>query len=573
MPLLVIFVFLILSGVTFYFYGNISSVKDSHKTYLYNLLSYKRFLVDQWFETYIKEIEELKSSDTFKDKVSIATGEHPFIKSNKRLAEARKDLTALFEEMSLEGRYKTVSLISKDGRALVSSDNTLLGMDLSQKDIIKEIGLSDYLSTLSVFEDSEGLSFITAITDKKNQPISFLYMQANLNEILSLLNIEDSTYRSMKLEIVNEKGQVLLTKDGFTKKKNYSIPLKDNLIKIVDGNLLYALSTKIPNIYLVGSLKEIDSIGSFYLLAVTYSFLLGLVLFLLIFSIVRADRLISKPLEGIIKSIKNIVSSDSFNLEEGYKGEIKELKDAIKDIVEELKIRDAYVAEKEKIKVGSYLKSRFYGRFIEELKPLLPQMSYQKKEEDFGSNEVTVYSEGKIYPVDMNSNLYLLQLSEDLSILHMLENKNLSVLTKEFNLGELIKEIEGFGKMLTMNKEIELIIDCKDSLRNISLYTDRLLLKKILTNMILNSLKYTKIGTVTILFSEITRHDKKYLEILLSDTGEGIELIDREELSFPLNLMVVKRLSHILGGTMDIESIKGKGTTIRVLILNDLKGV
>lgn len=571
MPLLIILFFLILSGGLFYFYGNLSSIKDSPKFYLHNLLSYKKSLVDQWFGTYTREIEELKNSDPFKEKVFIASGEHPFIRSNKRLAEARQDLTSLLEEMKLAGRYKSLSILSRDGKVLVSSDNDLIGMDLSQKFLFKDISLSDYLSTLSAFEEGEGLSFITAITDKKNQPISFLYMQANLNELLSLLNIEDSIYSSGKLEIVNDKGQVLLTKD--THKRNYKIPLKDNQIETIDGSLFYARSIKIPNAYLVGSLSFVDSKGNFYLLITIYLSLIGLVMFLLILSNFRKKRLI-RPLEGFTESIRSLVSNDSFSVEKNYQGDVKELKEAIRDIFEELKMRDAYIAEKERIRVSSYLKSRFYGRFIEELKPLLPSMPIQKHSGNFDIKAVAVYSEGKVYPKEIvNGNLWLLQLSEDLSILHMLENKNLSFLVREFSLNDLIKEIEGIGKTLTKNKEIELIVDCRDSLRNSFLNTDRLLLKKVLINMILNSLRYTKVGTITILFSEVVKHDKRYLEILLSDTGEGLDLIDTDDLSLPFSLVVVKRLSHILGGTMDIESIKGKGTSIRVLILEDLKGL
>jgi signal transduction histidine kinase len=573
LPLLVIFIFLILSGSIFYFYGNLSSMKDSYKFYFHNLLSYKKSLIDQWFDTSIREIEALKNSEAFKEKVSIAAGEHPFIRSNKRLAEARQALIDLFEEIKSGGRYKSLSLLSKDGMVIVSSDNTLIGMDLSQKEIFKKIGLSDYLSTLSAFEYEEGLIFITAITDKKNKPVSFLYVLANTSDLLSMLNIEDSVYRSARLEILSGTGQVLMTKDGIAQKKTYNLVLRDNLTKGIDGDLLNVRSIKIPDAYLVSFISEIEAKGSFYLLFVVYLSLLCIVLLLLIFSVVRTRRLIFRPIEGFVESIKNIIFSDSdLNLEDSLKDEIKGLKETIKDMVEELKMRDSYITEKERMRVGSYLRSRFYSRFIEELKPLLPSIPAQKHSGNFDKKEVTVYSEGRIYPKGIvDSNLWLLQLSEDLSILYMLENKNLSVLAERFNLNDLIKEIEDFGKMLTTNKEVELIIDCEDSLKNSPLYNDKLLLKKIMMNLILNSLRYTKIGTITILFSGVTKHDKRYLEILLSDTGEGLELLDREELSLPFNLMVVKKLSNVLGGTMDIDSIKGRGTTIRVLISEDLK--
>lgn len=108
------------------------------------------------------------------------------------------------------------------------------------------------------------------------------------------------------------------------------------------------------------------------------------------------------------------------------------------------------------------------------------------------------------------------------------------------------------------------------------LTTDRLKLKMILRNLVGNALKYTDRGSVLV---QVSRIDDA-AEVIVQDTGRGIPraalptLFDpfeqghggesRQRGGAGLGLHIARRLVDALGGTIDVESELGRGTTFRV---------
>jgi signal transduction histidine kinase len=106
------------------------------------------------------------------------------------------------------------------------------------------------------------------------------------------------------------------------------------------------------------------------------------------------------------------------------------------------------------------------------------------------------------------------------------------------------------------------------------LITDQNRLIQILTNIISNSIKYTKVGTVEISCEE----SRNGLTVRIKDTGMGITADDQQKLFAPfsrvggvehttttgtgLGMWITKQLVELLGGTIAIESIKEVGTHV-----------
>ncbi len=140
------------------------------------------------------------------------------------------------------------------------------------------------------------------------------------------------------------------------------------------------------------------------------------------------------------------------------------------------------------------------------------------------------------------------------------------------------KEIE---KILTLfDNKIEnkgLILD-KDLAANIpELYGNISILKKIIINIIDNAVKYTKTGSITI----ATKYSKGLLNIIIKDTGVGIEsenlkklctLFERGEYrdssinGLGLGLYISKYLIELLEGDIKIDSTKGIGTEVSITL-------
>lgn len=118
---------------------------------------------------------------------------------------------------------------------------------------------------------------------------------------------------------------------------------------------------------------------------------------------------------------------------------------------------------------------------------------------------------------------------------------------------------------VSIPKDIETSIDCKDNLR---LETDHQLLKRVLINLITNSIQAMPSGGEL----AITLYDdgKGHVRILVEDTGEGILDTIKPKIFSPLfttkskgqgfGLAVCKRVIEAQGGTIDFESEVGKGT-------------
>lgn len=107
---------------------------------------------------------------------------------------------------------------------------------------------------------------------------------------------------------------------------------------------------------------------------------------------------------------------------------------------------------------------------------------------------------------------------------------------------------------------------------------DELRIGQILNNLLSNALKFTSVGKITVEVVRTARvNDKIELFFIVKDTGIGIDDADKEKLfqSFSqadasisrkyggtgLGLNICKQLAELMGGRVEVEGEKGKGST------------
>jgi signal transduction histidine kinase len=128
----------------------------------------------------------------------------------------------------------------------------------------------------------------------------------------------------------------------------------------------------------------------------------------------------------------------------------------------------------------------------------------------------------------------------------------------------LRKEADNKGLQLTYTQALKPQI----------LLTDNNRLLQILTNIVSNSIKYTKTGTVEV----SCEADKSGITIRVKDTGMGISAEDQQKLFTPfarvggveqtattgtgLGMWITKEMIELLHGSISVESIKGVGTHV-----------
>jgi len=139
---------------------------------------------------------------------------------------------------------------------------------------------------------------------------------------------------------------------------------------------------------------------------------------------------------------------------------------------------------------------------------------------------------------------------------------------EHIHLDILLSQIEGEFKALAEEKQLRFSVELQDHV----VFTDALLLERLLRNIANNAVRYTDTGEVTL----STRQEVGNVVLSVSDTGIGIPRADQEKIfdefvqlgnvernrsqGIGLGLSIVKRLSALLDLEVDVQSSPAKGS-------------
>lgn len=157
------------------------------------------------------------------------------------------------------------------------------------------------------------------------------------------------------------------------------------------------------------------------------------------------------------------------------------------------------------------------------------------------------------------------------------QNRKLSV--SKGNLANLVAETGLRYKELSRNDKVIIHVDIGE--KNTILYFDADVITTILNNLLSNAIKYTAEGEIRLSLRSVKEKDNHYTEIVVSDTGYGIEadalshIFERyyqakgrhQSSGTGIGLALVKSLADLHEGTLHVESTVGKGTLFRLRLL------
>jgi len=155
-----------------------------------------------------------------------------------------------------------------------------------------------------------------------------------------------------------------------------------------------------------------------------------------------------------------------------------------------------------------------------------------------------------------------------------IESGTIAVTPKLLQMNKTVEEVIRELALMAADKSINLTLAPVKADADVSLKTDNLILKEILTNLISNAIKYTpEEGSVTVSIKPRSRD----IQVTVTDTGWGIpkyaqdqifskffrahNIVKRETTGTGLGLYLVKGLLDRLGGKIWFESEEGKGTS------------
>lgn len=176
----------------------------------------------------------------------------------------------------------------------------------------------------------------------------------------------------------------------------------------------------------------------------------------------------------------------------------------------------------------------------------------------------------------------LLSIINDVLDISKIESGKFSIETIPFNLNETVKRTLSIFEDKAKQAGISLDIDLMDD-RGISHLGDPHRLSQVLFNIVGNAIKFTHSGYVRVT-SQLARkeNDICLVSFTIQDTGVGMDMaylakvfeaFSQEDASITrkfggsgLGLSIARSIVQIMGGTIHIESEKGKGTCVEIRI-------
>lgn len=222
-------------------------------------------------------------------------------------------------------------------------------------------------------------------------------------------------------------------------------------------------------------------------------------------------------------------------------------------------------------------KSMFLYNMTNEIRGITKDIDYSADNilEEVDNKKVDVLNIGNsAREIKNNTAKFTTMTNEILDISQM--DSNIKIYNDKYNVKIIIKELVQIYKKKAEDKGISFRTNIASDIPPY-LYGDSMGLKKALSIILDNSVKYTSSGFIDFDVSTIIKRDVARLVITVEDSGSGIKaedlnkifnkkVNDNERLNIKYNLYNAKRLVILMGGTIIPSSVYGRGTTIKVVL-------
>jgi PAS domain S-box-containing protein len=248
----------------------------------------------------------------------------------------------------------------------------------------------------------------------------------------------------------------------------------------------------------------------------------------------------------------------------------------IQDISAHKKVENELKKAKEKAEESDFIKSAFLANMSHEIRtPLNAIIGFTS----LIKKDAAIINESKKYlEIIYNSGFHLLHLINDIIDLSKIEAGYIKIDETVCILKQILLEIYNtFYSEVSIKKDnkINLVLNYTSINSNQKVWIDDLRLKQILTNLLSNSVKFTREGTIE--FGVNITNDKKFLEFYVKDSGIGIsedhvkiiferfrqadESTTRKYGGSGLGLAISRELVKLMNGNIWVASQSEKGST------------
>jgi PAS domain S-box-containing protein len=258
-------------------------------------------------------------------------------------------------------------------------------------------------------------------------------------------------------------------------------------------------------------------------------------------------------------------------------GKIIGIQGSSRDVTDRKTAENDLINAKEKAEESNKLKTAFLTNLSHEIRT--PMNGIIGFTDLLLKSDLPKEKQGFYLDIIRKSGKELLTIVEDIISASKLDAKEESCASQKICLNEVIQEVYDSFWKIASDKNLVINMQLEQDREHSYIYGDKPKIKRMLSNLINNSLKFTDQGHIEFGYNVIS---EKHIELFVSDTGIGIAPEHHEKIfnrfwqvdSGPtrkyggtgLGLTISKGLAELMGGHMQVESEPEKGSLFRVIL-------
>lgn len=181
-----------------------------------------------------------------------------------------------------------------------------------------------------------------------------------------------------------------------------------------------------------------------------------------------------------------------------------------------------------------------------------------------------------------NSGENLMVVINDILDISKIEAGKLTLESIGFRLTDMVKRAMQVIQFRAEEKGLQIISEIDENISDV-LLGDPFRLNQVLLNLLSNAVKFSEKGSIRIHCRLMLREkDRELIEFVIADNGIGMEKeflnnlfksftqedrsVSRKYGGTGLGMAITKQLAELMGGTIRVQSVKNKGTTVTILI-------